>query len=232
MSRAGDDTVEISDGTAFAAHHGTMKRLSTIVALVGSLLTAGAFGVACSHQQRSAPRDPAVRPLGESTAMGPTDPTHELEVPQTNAPPVERVPTLSTPTQPTTAPITTVPAPAQTPVAPTQNPTAQPVPVPVTPIPPAEGTPPPAPSPSPTPPGSPPPVTTPPPATPPPPSTMPAPSVPPSMMPMQGADAGVGAPPPPTPAPRDSGVLIPRDASPTPVPVPRIDGGATPKAPR
>jgi hypothetical protein len=210
-----------------------MKRLSTIVALVGSLLMAGAFGVACSHQQRGAAADQPTRPLGQSTAMGPSDPTHELEVPQTNAPPVERVPTLSSTPQATPTPVTTIPAPTPAPAAPA--PTA--VPVPVTPIPPGQGTPAPAPSPTPAPGPEPtptPPVTPPPPTTPPPPSTMPAPSVPPSMMPMEaqpmhGADAGTRPVPAPSP---DAGVLIPHDASPNPMPVPRIDGGATPKAPR
>jgi hypothetical protein len=48
-------------------------------------------------------------------------------------------------------------------------------------------------------------------------------------MPMQGADAGIGAPPAPK---TDGGVLIPQDATPIPPPIARIDGGMTPKAPR
>src|SRR5262245_49762583 len=89
-----------------------MKRTSTIAALVGSLTMASAFGVACSHNKRAAPdRSPALEPpLGTSTAMGPTDPTHSTEVPQTPAPPLEPVPTLTPP--PTGEPVT-VPAPIE-----------------------------------------------------------------------------------------------------------------------
>jgi hypothetical protein len=199
-----------------------MKRLSTLTALVGSLVMAGAMGVACSHQRPTtadpaSPATPAVHHhLGESTAMGPSDPNAELQLPQTKAPPIENVPTLShAPTGPAPTNGTPAPTSAETAKPPSPSPTAPEVanPIPAQPAPVA-------PVPSPTPP----------------PTTMPAPSMPPSMVPMNAEpmqlrmDAGTV---PPTPSPRDGGAPPPpRDASPPPTPpttptprLPARDGG-------
>jgi hypothetical protein len=234
-----------STGTSFAPDRSTMKRLSTIVALVGSLTMAGAFGVACSHNKRVAPdRSTALQPpLGTSTAMGPSDPTLELEVPQQEAPPLEHVPTLSPSTEsgspatlpaPTSAETVEPPSPSPT-SPPTTNATQQPIttvpvpaptapPVPSQPAEPPRGNQPVAPTP-------PPPTTPAPQPSPTPPTTPgPAPSTPPSMMPMQARMDGGIAPPPPPPAGPDAGpITSPRDAggSPTPPGI-RTDGGFRP----
>jgi len=225
--------VRLSRGTYFATRFRTMKRLSMIGTLVGSLLTASALGVACTHQQQR--REPPPRPLGESTAMGPSDPTHPLEVPQTQAPPLEEVPTLSEPMATPIGdpagpppPITPIPAPQPAPTTPVVAPVATPTPGTTAPRPPPPANPTPAPTPTPAPAPTPPPAPTPAPPVTQPPVTGPAPSVPPSMMPMQvRTDAGVG----PTTI-RDAGTILPRDAAPNPRPVPRTDGGAIPISPR
>ena len=173
-----------------------MKRLSSISAIVGSLVMASAFGVACSTSHNR-DEDTLGPPLGQSTAGGPSDPTAPTPAPPTTeAPPVERVPMLSHPP--------TGPAPVGAP-APTAAETFEP------------------PSPSPTPPDTANPAPVAPVPTAPPATPMPAPSVPPSMIPM-GETSGVPAEPfqarldgglPVVPQPVDAGVPAPvRDAGP------------------
>jgi hypothetical protein len=201
-----------------------MKRLSTLSALVGSLLMAGTLGVACSHQQHaSSPpvtgTSSLLRPeLGTSTAMGPSDPTRKPDVPVTKAPPIEPVPTLAhPPAGPAPGNGTPAPTAAEIPKPPSGSPTPPDTPNPLPAQPPATNEPLPQPAP-----------VQPQPIAPPPPTTMPAPTTPPSMMPMQGADGGLTVPPAPGDAQVPPRPPTPRDAAAPPTPPttpPRLPGG-------